>query len=185
MIASRHVVGLLLAAGAGRRNGSPKALVDGWLRHSVEALLDGGCDPVIVILGAGAEAARDLVPSGVDVLIADDWDLGMGASLRAGLRAADATLSEAAMIHLVDLPDVTSEVIARLANVARPGALARAVYGGVAGHPVVVGRDHWVGLAASAVGDQGGRRYLEQRDVTQVECGDLASGRDVDHRRGE
>ena len=182
--ASNRVVGLLLAAGAGRRHGGPKALVDDWLRNSVEALRDGGCDPVIVVLGAGAEAARKLVPPGVNVVIADDWDLGMGSSLRAGLEAAQATSTQAVMIHLVDLPDVGSDVVARMTGVARPGALARASYAGVPGHPVVIGRDHWAGMAASAVGDQGGRHYLDGRDVTQVECADLATGQDVDQRDG-
>jgi hypothetical protein len=32
----------------------------------------------------------------------------------------------------------------------------------------------------SAVGDQGARSYLAQHDVVVVECGDLATGRDVD-----
>ena len=53
--------GLLLAAGAGTRMGTPKALVrdqDGtsWLLRSVGVLRDGGCVGVTVVLGA--EAAR-------------------------------------------------------------------------------------------------------------------------------
>ena len=47
--------GLLLAAGAGRRMGGPKALrvdADGtsWLVRSAGALLDGGCSGVTVVL---------------------------------------------------------------------------------------------------------------------------------------
>ena len=48
------------------------------------------------------------------------------------------------------------------------------------GHPVLLGRDHWAGVAATATGDAGARDYLRGRDVTLVECGDLATGRDVD-----
>ena len=56
--------GLLLAAGAGRRMGMPKALVrddagEPWLVRGVRALRDGGCDAVTVVLGAGAEEARE------------------------------------------------------------------------------------------------------------------------------
>jgi len=53
--------GLLLAAGAGRRMGRPKALVPGWLRASVAALRAGGCDRVTVVLGAGADEAAPLL----------------------------------------------------------------------------------------------------------------------------
>ena len=60
--------------------------------------------------------------------------------------------------------------------------LARAAYDGVPGHPVLLGRDHWAGVNAAATGDRGARDYLATADVVLVECGDLASGRDVDSR---
>jgi CTP:molybdopterin cytidylyltransferase MocA len=182
------VHGLLLAAGAGRRMGTPKALLrdpDGtaWSARSVAALLDGGCDAVTVVLGAAADEAVRLVPPGpVAVVVAHDWAEGMGASLRAGLAALPAG-PVAAVVSLVDLPDVDAAVVRRvLAAGAGAGTLARATYDGVPGHPVLLGRDHWAGVAATASGDRGARDYLGSQDVTVVECGDLATGRDVDHR---
>jgi hypothetical protein len=47
---------------------------------------------------------------------------------------------------------------------------------------VLIGRDHWRGVASAATGDRGARDYLATHDVELVECGDLASGRDVDQR---
>ena len=178
------VHGLLLAAGAGRRMGTPKALVPGWLQGSAGVLLDGGCDRVTVVLGAAADEARALVPAGVGVVVAEDWAEGMGASLRAGLEALEGIDADAALVHLVDLPDVGAEVVRRVAA-ARPGdlsALARAAYDGVPGHPVLIGRDHWTGVAAGARGDRGARVYLREHEVLLVECGDLATGEDVDSR---
>jgi CTP:molybdopterin cytidylyltransferase MocA len=61
-----------------------------------------------------------------------------------------------------------------------PAAVARAAYDGVPGHPVLLGRDHWAGVLASAAGDRGARDYLATRPVVLVECGDLATGRDQD-----
>jgi nicotine blue oxidoreductase len=59
--------------------------------------------------------------------------------------------------------------------------LARAAYGGRPGHPVLLGRAHWAGVRAAAVGDAGARGYLAARaDVALVECGDLARADDVD-----
>ena len=47
-------VGIVLAAGAGRRFGMPKVLAEdgAWLRAAVAALDAGGCRPVYVVLGA-------------------------------------------------------------------------------------------------------------------------------------
>ena len=178
-------VGLLLAAGAGRRMGRPKALVGTWLVDAVTTLRDGGCARVTVVLGAAAEEARPLLEGyDVDVVVAADWDEGMGASLRTGLRSLDdslATDATAALVTLVDLPDVGPDVVRRLLD--RPvsaDTLARGVYDGTPGHPVLIGRDHWAGVAESAIGDQGARRYLASHQVDLVECGDLATGHDVD-----
>lgn len=188
------VVGLLLAAGAGRRMGGPKALVTGvdglpWLVSTARRLRRAGCNPVRVVLGAGAADAAEALAAGGDVavgaVVAADWAEGMGASLRAGLAGLEVAAPDAtaALVHLVDLPDVGADVLQRLVTTpaaARTDVLARAAYAGVPGHPVLVGRDHWAGLAGCVRGDRGGRDYLAVRAVDLVECGDLATGADVD-----
>jgi CTP:molybdopterin cytidylyltransferase MocA len=179
-------VGLLLAAGEGRRFGGPKALArddDGtsWLLRAVQALRP--CSEIVVVLGAEAERAAALLPMSVSRIRADDWAEGMGASLRAGLEALASTDHDAALVSLVDLPDVHAAVVARLVAASQGrGDLARAAYDGVPGHPVLLGRDHWAGVVASATGDRGARDYLAAHDVDLVECGDLATGVDVDRR---
>jgi nicotine blue oxidoreductase len=179
-------VGLLLAGGAGERFGGPKALArddDGtsWLLRSVQALRP--CAEIVVVLGAEAERAAALLPMSVARVRAEDWAEGMGASLRAGLQALGPTDHDAALVSLVDLPDVDAAVVARLLG-HDPGrdVLARAAYDGVPGHPVLIGRDHWDGVVATAVGDRGARDYLAAHEVALVECGDLATGADVDQR---
>jgi CTP:molybdopterin cytidylyltransferase MocA len=181
--------GLLLAAGSGSRMGTPKALVhdaDGasWLTRAVATLRDGGCDRVTVVLGASADEARPLLAAeDVSVVVAEDWAEGMGASLRSGLAALEATDGEAVVVALVDLPDVTAEVVRRVTGLGTDrGVLARAAYDGAPGHPVLLGRDHWAGVAATATGDRGARDYLADHTLFVVECGDLATGQDVDTR---
>ena len=167
--------------------GRPKALVhdvDGtsWVQHAVEVLVDGGCNGVTVVLGAGAdEAVRLLDGLGVDVVVAHDWAAGMSASLRAGLASLQGSDADAAVVSLVDVPDLTAAVVRRVLS-EREGdeALARASYHGRPGHPVVLGRAHWSAVAAGASGDAGARNYLAGRDTVLVECGDLATGHDVD-----
>ncbi len=185
------LVGLLLAAGAGRRMGGPKALLRDdrgvpFLDRMIGVLFEGGCERVTVVVGAAApEVTAVLVEAGwvddpaVDTVVAEDWQEGMGASLRAGLRSLDE--GEAALVTLVDLPDVDEAVVRRVAGVASGAdALVRATYDGRPGHPVLIGRNHWPGVLSTAHDDQGAREYLAAHDHVTCECGDLATGKDVD-----
>jgi CTP:molybdopterin cytidylyltransferase MocA len=105
----------------------------------------------------------------------------MGASLRAGLDSLRTNSVASALVSLVDLPDVDARVVRRVLDAASgASALARASYAGRPGHPVLIGRDHWPGVVASAEGDRGARSYLEEHQPVLCECGDLASGRDLD-----
>ena len=173
--------------------GLPKALVRdpggrSWLLRAVRALSEGGCSPVVVVLGAQANLAVSLLagadPSGPPVhwVEAPDCAEGMGASLRRALEAAQDTNASTAVVTLVDLPDVGADVVQRVVAAVGndPSSLGRAAYQGSPGHPVVLGREHWSGVAAEAAGDRGARDYLAAHDVLLVECGDLASGLDVD-----
>ena len=189
-----HILGVLLAAGAGRRAGGPKALrieADGtsWLVRSIVVLRDGGCDAVIVVLGSDAARARDLIASSalatdpaITLVDAAGWQQGMSRSLRTGLLAAESASWRAVLVHLVDLPDVTAEVVRRMIQQAPPGtaSLARASYRGRPGHPVLIGRDHLESIMVHLTGDSGAKDYLAQHGAHSVECGDLASGQDQD-----
>lgn len=176
-----RVGGVLLAAGAGTRYGMPKVLAEEgrWLRAAVSALSDGGCDDVLVVLGA---AVVD-VPAPARAVVADDWADGMGASLRSGISALESGPADYAVLLTVDTPDIGAAVVRRVLAAARAAdsGLARARYGRRPGHPVVFARRHWPELVASAVGDQGGRAFLQGRDdVVSVDCIDLATGADID-----
>jgi molybdenum cofactor cytidylyltransferase len=174
-----RIVGVLLAAGAGRRYGKPKVLVDGWLEIAVRALRDGGCADVVVVLGA----AEVTGPPGVFTVTARDWHEGLSASVRTGLAQADRAQAEFAMLHVIDTPDVGAEVVARVLDraLASRSGLARAYFGDRPAHPVVLARRHWLGVLAAMSGDAGAGAYLRSRaDVENVECSDLASGCDVD-----
>lgn len=167
-------VGIVLAAGAGSRFGMPKVVVADWLSRAVDALSGGGCSDVIVVLGA---AVVD-VPVPASAVLAPDWADGMSASMRAGLRAAG---GDPAVLHVVDAPDVGADVVARVLAVVGESGLARAVFDGRPGHPVVIARRHWPEVLETLHGDQGARAFLAGRDdVVTVECGDLATGRDID-----
>ena len=171
--------GVLLAAGAGTRYGMPKVLAaeGDWLHSAVSALHGGGCDDVVVVLGAAIVDA----PGVARAVVARDWADGMSASVRAGLAAIAG--ADLAVLHTVDTPDVGADVVRRVVDAAHAGGLARACYVGRPGHPVVIASRFWPALLAGLHGDEGARRFLAGRDdVVSVECGDLATGEDVDER---
>ncbi|NBH10740.1 nucleotidyltransferase family protein [Amycolatopsis sp. SID8362] len=181
-----QVAGLLLAAGAGRRFGGPKALaeLDGepLVRRALRTLTEAGCTPIRVVLGAAADQVRPLLPDPTAAVYSEDWQTGMGASLRAGLTALTETDGPvAALVHLVDLPWIGPEILTRVTAEATPRSIARAAYHGTPGHPVLLGRDWWPEIAATARGDRGARDWLATRtDLNLIECADLGNGRDVD-----
>ncbi|MFI2103965.1 NTP transferase domain-containing protein [Isoptericola sp. NPDC019693] len=203
-------VAVLLAAGAGTRLGrGPKALLPHRGRplvaHLVDVLRDGGCVPVVVVLGAGADRVRARAPldvPGVRVVVNADWATGMASSLRSGVaaalgdRAQDGGAAGPVVVAHVDQPGVTAADVARLLAAHRPGRVAAsrwadapaaaAAASGPDGarprwaHPLVLDAALAGPAAASAVGDAGARAFLRAHpdliDVV-VHPGD---GRDVD-----
>jgi CTP:molybdopterin cytidylyltransferase MocA len=182
------VAAVVLAAGAGRRFGGPKALVclndELLVERAVRLASAGGCDPVIVVLGSHAAEVRAQAQLGAaHVVVAEDWSDGMGASLRAGLAAADALECAAVAVLLVDQPLIGSETLHRLATAWDAGAVAAvATYDGQARNPVVLDRSIWPDVSVAAQGDIGARGWLrEHRDqVVNVPCDGTGDPVDID-----
>jgi CTP:molybdopterin cytidylyltransferase MocA len=174
------ITGVVLAAGAGTRMGTPKALLrapDGasWVAVASGLLLDAGCDRVVVVLGASASSVRMPTDASITSVVNPDWASGMASSLRAGLAAAT---GDAALVTVVDMPELPVAVARRVIGSGAP--LARAVFDGRPGHPVLIASEHWAPIAASVSGDHGARSYLDAHGVLDVECGDLYDGHDLD-----
>lgn len=183
------VAGVLLAAGQGSRFGRPKALVelDGQTlaERGVTLLRAGGTDPVLIVTGA---AEVELRPEHqARTVYNGEWRTGMGSSLRAALRALTELEAGpeigAVVVALADQPLVGAEAVGRLIAAYRAGAgVAVAAYGGKPRNPVLLAREHWPEVIATATGDQGARAFLRARPelVTLVECGDTGRPDDID-----
>ncbi|MFJ6415748.1 NTP transferase domain-containing protein [Paeniglutamicibacter sp. NPDC091659] len=184
--------GVVLAAGSGSRLGrGPKALLvksngETLLNSAVQALLLGGCDEVVVVLGAEAQrVAAHLRDVGVKILINDRWSTGMGSSFALGMAAVPP--GAGALVALVDQPGMDADVVRRLRAAHRPGRITAAGYrqGTEAlkrGHPVLFAPEHTQPAAAAAAGDAGARAYLaaHRELIDIVDCSDLDTGSDVD-----
>jgi CTP:molybdopterin cytidylyltransferase MocA len=179
--------GVVLAAGAGRRLGRPKALVElgGELlvERAVRVLRAADVDPVVVVLGAAAAEVTMRARLDAVVVVNDAWETGMASSFIAGLRAADDADARAAVVVLVDQPYVGADVVRRLVDSWRSGATAVvASYGGQPRNPVLLDRTVWADAIAAAHDDVGARGWLRasRSAVTVVACDDLGSDTDID-----
>jgi CTP:molybdopterin cytidylyltransferase MocA len=181
-----ETAGVVLAAGGGRRYGMPKALVayEGKLlvERAAGTLREAGVARRVVVLGARADEVRAAAPHLPPVVINPAWPTGLGSSLRAGLESLIDTPAQAAVILLVDMPGVTATAVRRVTGHAAPDALVMGGYDTRRGHPVLIGRDHWAGVIATATGDRGARDYLRAHAarVRVVPVGDVADDRDLD-----
>ncbi len=182
-----RAAGLVLAAGAGRRLGRPKALLEVGGRRfvdlAVETLRAGGADPIFVVIGATDVGHVDAI-----VVANRRWDEGIGSSLVTGLAAVQAHDQAAApldgaIVVLVDQPRIGSAAVARVLASASAGAhVAVATYEDIPLHPVFLSADSWTGVSDLAVGERGAKPYLEAHPdrVERVPCDGTGDPADVD-----
>ena len=183
------LAGIVLAAGRSSRMGSDNKLLqtvrgEPLVRHAVRAQAEAGLSPVLVVTGHQA-AEVEAALAGLDVRFVHnpDFAAGMAGSLRAGIAAApDAALG--AIVSLGDMPNVTSALLARLADAFRDRPEALAVVPtllGRRGNPVLLARAAF-GAVSRLDGDQGARGLLEAAGeaVVEVPLDDPAIALDVD-----
>ena len=175
---------VLLAAGASRRMGKPKQLIEiggqPLVVRAAEAALASAAWPVVVVLGANAEKIRPLLAR-LPVLVAENpaWTEGMASSLRAGvdtLRMFSRAL-DGALVAVADQPAFSADVIARLVAVrgATGQSIVAARYAGRLGVPVLFGQVHFAALAA-LTGEDGARHFLAEHagETAAVDLPELA-----------
>jgi CTP:molybdopterin cytidylyltransferase MocA len=141
------IAGIILAAGASSRMGTPKALLDYRGETFVGRLvrvLQTKCNPVIVVLGYQADAIRPGIPKGAQIVVNPDPSKGQLSSLQTALKAFPAEASGFAFIP-VDSPAVSEQTVAMLASAfeAREPSTLFVIprQSGKRGHPVFATRE--------------------------------------------
>jgi molybdenum cofactor cytidylyltransferase len=182
----QKTAGIILAAGAGRRMGEPKQLLE-WqgealVRKQARAAQEAGLDPVILVVGAHAAEVQAVTDDlKLRVAINAAWSEGQSSSVKAGLTAVPVE-NGAAVFLLADQPFISAEIIRRL--VTHHGQTLAAVVaprvGGQRANPVLFDRRTFAGLAALQ-GDTGGRQVMGQWGVDFVDWPDERLLLDIDN----
>jgi molybdenum cofactor cytidylyltransferase len=177
------IIGVLLAAGGGRRFGSQKlvATIDGVpvVRRAFDSL-SPATDGVVAVVGSEAEAVtRALDGTGVNIVVNSDWALGLSTSLRCGILAAPPS-TEAVIIGLGDEPTVDAHVCRELVRVWRRDgkSIVAARYNGVQDHPVLFDRAVFNELT-SLEGDVGAKSVIN-RSLERVAFVDVSTEQPID-----
>ena len=168
---SRHVTGVVLAAGSSRRLGTPKQLLPYRDTTLLGATLDvarsAAFDQIILTLGGVAQAVRAAVRlDGIDVVAVGDAGTGCSASLRAALGRVDPHAA-GIVLMLGDQPEVDSAVVRRLIaeGPAKPATVCR--YADGIGHPFWLSREVF-GELAQLHGDKGVWKLLDRLPVGEL-----------------
>ena len=185
---SPKIAGLLLAAGGSSRLGRPKQLVvfEGktLIRRAAEALIEAGCSPVYVVLGAETERSlQELEGLEVFVGINDSWASGMGSSIALGVKSLTESgmRPDAILISLCDQPLVTAEKLRMFLDTYREttAVVVAAGYNDVAGVPALFSSRAFPDLA-SLKGEKGARGIIRNfPDAVTIPLPEAAI--DIDH----
>lgn len=180
------IAGVILAAGASRRLGRPKVMLD-WrgypfIWHVAQTALQSGLSPVIIVAGAEIESIQKAVESlSVQVIHNPAWEKGQSSSLRAGV-AALPRQTGAAVFLLADQPQVKPELVKQLAGLHQRGLppIAAPSVGGRRANPVLFDRVTFAELEAIQ-GDTGGRQLFQKYQSAWLPVDDESLLLDVDN----
>lgn len=183
-----RIAAVVLAAGRSTRMARNKLLIDmggkPLVAHAVDAALEAGLAPVLVVTGHQAEAVQAAL-AGRPVTFVHNarFEDGMASSLQAGIAALSDDI-DAALVCLGDMPSVGPRHMAAIAAAYAPESqrsICVPFSQGQRGNPVLLGRRFFPEIAQLS-GDSGARPLLAAHadQVWPVELADDAVLTDLD-----
>lgn len=183
-----NAAGLILAGGASRRMGAPKALLDLRGETFLDRLIrifSAECRTVTVVLGHEPDTIRAGLRRAAEArfTINPKYELGQLSSLQCGLRETPDDVS-AVLFMPVDYPGIQAETVRRIVAAFQPGdSLVIPRYEGRRGHPVLFSSHLIPEFLALPLESQA--RDVVHRHVTEtryLDTDDPCILRDVDDR---
>jgi molybdenum cofactor cytidylyltransferase len=173
-------IGAVVLAAGKASFGSPKQLLEiageTLIDRACHTALEAGCDPVLRVLGAHAEAILERpCPGHVGTLVHARWEDGMGSSLAAGVgdlleRTPDL---EAVVVMLADQPMVTTGLLEEMRARLSETGIVLCDHGEATGPPALFVRQHFGELMALR-GDRGAKAVAANHHAVLVEFPDAA-----------
>jgi molybdenum cofactor cytidylyltransferase len=165
---------IILAAGAATRMGQLKQLLAyrgrTLLRHSIEQAIAAGFRPIVVVVGSNAQMLRRSIAgkAAVKIVHNEQWDTGMGSSIRAGMRAllGSDEVPEAAAILVADQPLVQAKHLAAMRRLlsSADSSIVAAQYSDTIGVPALF-KQELFGALLSLPLEAGARKLLRTSDA--------------------
>lgn len=181
------VSAIVLAAGMSRRMGTPKQLLrlagETILEHTLKNVRASTVSDIVLVLGHAADSVeKEISSEGIKVVRNQDYQQGMGTSLRTGLAAVDAGAS-AALIVLGDQPFVRAETLNQLIACHQESKpqITIPIYKGFRGNPVLLDRSVFAELQG-LTGDVGCRAIFSNHteNIRKLAMDDIGILLDID-----
>ena len=143
------IMGIVLAAGASSRMGTPKALLRGGdgttlLAHQAALLHDAGCTPIAAVVGCDEEEIRAAhAEFEIDWVESLQWEQGQFFSVQAALREAHEDEANGVILLPIDAAGVSAAVVAALLETALRNPHLEAIvpeFEGRGGHPIFLSK---------------------------------------------
>ena len=182
---------LIMAAGASRRLGQPKQLVEykgqTLIRRIVQETLTAEIGNITVITGFNHdEVEKEIHDLKVNVFYNEEWEEGLGASIRNGLKEVLTKKPDtnAILLAMVDQPFVTTSHLKKLVRAydsSRPMIIASA-YSSTFGVPVLID-SYYFGMMEELKGDEGGKKIFVNYLKNIVEVPFIEGAVDIDEKK--
>lgn len=164
---------MILAAGSSSRLGSPKQLKvlngETLLARTIKACSQSSAYKTFVVLGANEQMiAASVNLAHVTTLHNDQWQQGMGTSIRSAISTLEDTDADAAIFVSCDQPFIHAAILDELiTKFESHHSIVASTYAGVVGIPALFPRNEFHALKTLAA-DEGARKIL--RDKSKQIC---------------
>lgn len=161
---------ILLAAGASRRMGTPKQLLEigkeTLIERAIRITKQVDNSQTVVVLGANADKIKPIIKEdkSTNVIINEDWQKGMGTTLQAGIRflLKKTPALEAVIASVCDQPYLNEIILGQLIIEfkKREGEIIAAAYANIKGVPALFSKTLFPKLLTLNE-DEGARKIIK------------------------